>query len=281
MAGMLPPAERRTSALVALYVVLSLLLLLIGERLPQAILRGAGATLFAPFDRVVLTGDRIAASWRENQRLHQRVTELELENARLRDAAIENAELRDRIGLAIARDPVLRPVELLALSGEPVPASATLSAGWMQGTHTGDVVVTSDGLVGRVTEVYPSACRAALLTDPNAPVACSVESTGVLGIVRFVNAPRPRLVFTAVPFTDTVRVGQRILTSNLSRRYPRGIAVGVVAALGRDPSGLMQLIEITPAARLSRLRHVFLIPGPGPVLTGPPASGVPKTGRRR
>jgi len=33
----------RTSALVALYVALSLLLLLIGERLPQALLRGAGA----------------------------------------------------------------------------------------------------------------------------------------------------------------------------------------------------------------------------------------------
>jgi rod shape-determining protein MreC len=272
MAGMLPPAERRTSALVALYVVLSLLLLLIGERLPQAMLRGAGAMLFAPFDRVVLTGDRIAASWRENQRLHQRVTELELENARLRDAALENAQLRERLGLAVTRDLPLRPVELLALSGEPVPASATLSAGWMEGAHVGDVVVTSDGLVGRVTEVYPSASRATLLTDPNAPVASSVESTGVLGIVRFVNAPRPRLLFTTVPFTDTVKVGQRILTSSLSRRYPRGIPVGVVTALGRDPSGLMQQIEITPAARLSRLRHVFLLPGPGPVPIGPPAA---------
>jgi rod shape-determining protein MreC len=268
MAGMLPPAERRTSALVALYVALSLLLLLIGERLPQAILRGAGATLFAPIDRIVLAGDRLAASWRENQRLHQRVTELELENARMRDAVTENSQLRERLGLAVARDLTLRPVELLALSGEPVPASATLSAGWMQGARAGDVVVTSDGLVGRVTEVYPASSRAAMLTDPNAPVACVVESTGVLGIVRFVNAPRPRLLFTAVPFTDTVRVGQKVLTSSLSRRYPRGIPVGVVTGIGRDPSGLMQLIEITPAARMSRLRHVFLLPGPGPVPSG-------------
>ncbi|MFI5371184.1 MAG: rod shape-determining protein MreC, partial [Candidatus Eisenbacteria bacterium] len=72
---------------------------------------------------------------------------------------------------------------------------------------------------------------------------------------------------------DTVRVGQRVLTSSLSRRYPRGIPVGVVTWLGRDPSGLMQAIEIAPAARLSRLRHVFLVPGPGPVPTGPPSPG--------
>jgi rod shape-determining protein MreC len=273
MAGILPPAERRTSALVALYVVLSLLLLLIGERLPQALLRGIGATLFSPFDRVVLAGDRLASSWRENQRLHERVTELELENSRLRDQALDRARANDRPVTGSGRDLPLKPVELLALSGEPVPASATLSAGWLQGVKSGDVVVTSDGLVGRVTEVYPGSCRAALLTDPNAPVACTVESTGVLGIVRFVSAPRPRLMFTTVPFTDTVRVGQRVLTSSLSRRYPRGIPVGVVTWLGRDPSGLMQAIEIAPAARMSRLRHVFLVPGPGPVPTGPPPPG--------
>jgi len=58
------------------------------------------------------------------------------------------------------------------------------------------------------------------------------------------------------------RVGERVLTSSLSRRYPRGIPVGRVARLARDPSGLMQLIEIEPAARMSRLRQVFVVPGP-------------------
>jgi len=126
----------------------------------------------------------------------------------------------------------------------------------------GDVVVTRDGLVGRVSEVYGGTARVAMLTDPSVSVACEVESTGVLGIVRFVANPRPQLLFTSVPFTDTVRVGERVLTSSLSRRYPRGIPVGRVARLARDPSGLMQLIEIEPAARMSRLRQVFVVPGP-------------------
>jgi len=63
MAGVLPPAERRSSALVAVYVLISLLLLIVGERLPQASLRGLGAFLFAPFDRVVLAMDRLGAAW--------------------------------------------------------------------------------------------------------------------------------------------------------------------------------------------------------------------------
>jgi rod shape-determining protein MreC len=260
--GILPPVERRTSALVALWVGLSLLLLIVGERVPQTALRGAGATVFAPLDRIVLLSDRLMAAWRENQQLHQRLTELELENARLRDAGRENARLRSELGLPGAPNLTLKPVELIAMSGEPIPGSATVSAGRDRGVKVGDVVVTHEGLVGRVSEVYAGTARVAMLTDPSVSVACEVESTGVLGIVRFVSSPRPQLLFTSVPFTDTVRVGERVLTSSLSRRYPRGIPVGRVTKLGRDPNGLMQQIEIEPAARLSRLRQVFVVPGP-------------------
>jgi rod shape-determining protein MreC len=265
MGGILPPVERRTSALVALWVVLSLVLLMVGERVPQTLLRGVGATLFAPLDRVVLLSDRLMAAWRENQQLHQRLTELELENARLRDAGRENGRLRAELGLPGAPGLTLMPVELLAMSGEPIPGSATVSAGRDREVGAGDVVVTREGLVGRVTEVYPTTARVAMLTDPNVSVTCEVESTGVLGMVRFVASPRPQLLFTAVPFTDTVRVGERVLTSSVSRRYPRGIPVGRVVRLGTDPDGLMQMIEIEPAARLSRLRQVFIVPGPGAV----------------
>src|SRR5712692_4670152 len=175
MGGFLPPAERRSSALVGVYAALSLLLLIIGERVPQSALRGAGAWVFAPLDRLVLAADRASAAWRENQRLHQRLAELELENVRLRDEAVENQRLRQQLGLQPRRGVTLKPVEVLALPGEPIPSSATLGAGRAQGVHEGDVVVTSEGLVGRIGESYPSLSRVVLLTDPNAAVACEVE----------------------------------------------------------------------------------------------------------
>jgi len=157
---------------------------------------------------------------------------------------------------------LLKPVEVLALTGEPIPAAATLSAGSKAGVRVGDVVVTSEGLVGRVSEVYPWGSRAAMLTDPSVSVACEVESTGVLGVLRFTASPRPELMLTAVPFADTVLVGQRLLTSGMSLRYPRGIPVGKVTRVGRDQDGLTQALVVEPAARFTRLRHVFVIPGP-------------------
>jgi rod shape-determining protein MreC len=269
MAGFLPPAERRSSALAAMYVALSLLLLIIGDRIPQTTLRGIGATLFAPLDGVVMAAARVAEDWRETAALHRRLTDLELENARLRSLEVENRQLRQTLELPGYRSNMLKPAEVLALTGDPFAAAATISAGSKLGVHVGDAVVTSEGLVGRIGEVWPGLSRVVLLSDPGAAVACEVESTGVLGVLKFAPTPSPRLTLTAVPFADTVRVGQRVLTSGLSRRYPRGIPVGVVSKVGLEPNGLTREVELLPAARLSRMRYVFVIPGPTSMGVGP------------
>ena len=272
MANILPPTERRSVVLVTAYAALSLFLLVVGERIPASWLRGTGAVLFAPFDRAAGAFDRLFTSWNENTGLHEKIARLEVENARLRLMAAETPRLRAQLGLTAWRGLSLKPVEVLALGGgDPMPDAATLSAGLNDGVQVGDAVLTSEGLIGRVTESWPNLARAMLITDPNQAVACEVETTGVNGILKFVANPRPRLVLSAVAIADTVRVGEAVVTSDLSLRFPRGVPVGTVARIGHDPTGLMQEIEITPAARLARLRHAFVAPGPRP-----PADGIPR-----
>lgn len=270
--SILPPAERRSVVLVTVYAALSLLLLVIGERIPASWLRGTGAVIFAPFDRTAGALDRMFTSWNENTSLHERIAKLEVENTRLKLMAAENPRLRAQLGFGSWRGLPLQPVEVLALGGgNPLPDAATLSAGLEDGVQVGDAVLTSEGLIGRVTESWPRLSRATLITDPNQAVACEVETTGVQGILRFVATPRPRLVLSAISIADTVRVGETVVTSDLSLRFPRGIPVGVVKQIERDPTGLMQEIELAPAARLARLRHAFVAPGPRP-----PADGIPR-----
>lgn len=269
MGGFLPPGERHSSVLLALYTALSLLLLIFSDRIPTGFLRGAGAWAFAPLDRIVLAVDRIAAAWRENQRLHERITRLEIENIRLRNAGRENDRLRQSLGLPPWAGVSLKPAEILSLSGEPLPAAATLSVGKRQGVQEGDVVVTGDGLLGWIGESYPNFSRVVLLTDPNSAVACEVETTGVLGMLHFMTAPHPRLILTGIPLSDTVRVGELVVTSGMSQRYPRGIPVGVVERVTKNLSGLTHDIDVRPAARMSRLRHGFVIARPSSLASGP------------
>jgi len=97
--SILPPAERRSVILVMAYAALSLLLLVVGERIPTAGLRAVGALVFEPFDRITLAGDRALLAWRENEELHRRLTLLELQNRQLRGEQYENQRLRTQLGL--------------------------------------------------------------------------------------------------------------------------------------------------------------------------------------
>ena len=262
MGGLLPPSERRAGAMLGVLAALSLLLLLVGERLPTASLRGVGAFLFSPLDRIVLVVDRMTSAWRENQSLHARIARLELDNQQLRSAGVENEALRRQLELPAMYGLPLKPVEVLALAGEPLPTAATLSSGARQHVRVGDAVLTREGLIGRVSEVWVHQSRVVLLSDPTSAVACEIESTSVLGVLHSSTVPRPRLLLTGVPMSDTVLVGQHVVTSGLSRRYPRGIPIGRIVRVDRDPSGLTHEIEVEPAAPLSRLRHAFVAPRP-------------------
>jgi rod shape-determining protein MreC len=84
----------------------------------------------------------------------------------------------------------------------------------------------------------------------------------VRGVLKFRFGPQPGLYLTAVPLTDTVRVGERIVTSAISLLFPPGIPVGRVTRVGREPTGLLSAIRVETSAPLSRVREVLVATGP-------------------
>jgi len=81
-------------------------------------------------------------------------------------------------------------------------------------------------------------------------------------VLKFRVGADPGLYLTAVPLTDTVKVGERIVTSETSLLFPAGIPVGRFMKVGREPTGLLSAILIEPFAPLSRIREVLVAVGP-------------------
>jgi len=157
---------------------------------------------------------------------------------------------------------------LLLLFGNRLPVAAltgtttaVLGAGNGAGLKVGQAVLSPEGLVGRITRVDAATSTAAILSDPNTPVACEVVGSGVRGVLKFRFGTDPGLYLTAVPLTDTVRIGDRIATAATSVLYPAGIPVGRVVRVGREESGLLSEIRIEPFAPLTRLREVLVATG--------------------
>jgi rod shape-determining protein MreC len=262
MSGGFSPVDRQAAVALVAVEIACALLLLFGNRLPQAGMTGAAAALLAPANSTLHWIQSVATARSDASRLAREVAQLRIDRDKMIDAGLENARLRSLLDFAERGRPALRTFQVAGVAGEPWPIIYHLSGGAAQGLRIGQAVLAPEGLVGRITRVDAQTASVALLTDPNAPVACEVVGTGVRGVLKFRVGAEPGLYLTAVPLTDTVKVGERIVTSATSLLFPAGIPVGHVTQVGREPTGLLQAIRIEPFAPLSRIREVMVAAGP-------------------
>jgi rod shape-determining protein MreC len=251
--------ERREIVVLAACLTASALLLVFGSRLDTIALARAEAILLWPAVQTRAFLESVFAARAQNELLRIELTRLRAERTQMLRAGAENERLRRTLGFAAAQGPVVTPARVVAAAGEPWPLVYHLSAGSERGIRVGQAVVAPEGLVGRIASVASGHATVALLTDPSLAVACEVLPSGVRGVARFRAEERPGLYLLHVPLTDTVRIGEIVATSGLSQVVPAGLLVGTVIAAGRDPGGLVQTIEIRPAAPLARLREVFVV----------------------
>ncbi len=250
--------ERRELLVLAVCLALSAGLFAFARPESESLLRHLTTALLWPADQVRGFVEGVLAEHRENERLRGELILLR--------SIVLRAQLgaQDSTGapppaVAHALDRALVAGRVVGTAGEPWPIRFHLSVGSRDGLAVGQMVVSAEGLVGRLVEVSPTTSAAALLTDPSLAVAGEVVPTGVRGVLRFHAEEVPGLYLHHVPLTDTVRVGERVATSGMSLHFPPGVPVGEVARVGRDPGGLVHTIEVRPAAPLNRLREVFVL----------------------
>jgi rod shape-determining protein MreC len=251
--------ERREIFVLIACLVASVLLFAFGSRLDTGWVTRVEVALLWPAEEARRFFEDATRLREENRELKERVAHLGQERLLLLRAGAENERLRRTLDFAAPRAASLSPARVLAVFGEPWTLSYRISGGSRRGFRVGEAVVAPEGLIGRLSAVGEEESTVALLTDPAVAVACQVIPGGARGIIRFRVEERPALYLFHVPLTDTVRVGDVVATSGESSLFPEGLPVGFVVRLGRDPNGLVQEIEVRPAAPLTRLREVFVV----------------------
>src|SRR5439155_1513194 len=102
-----------------------------------------------------------------------------------------------------------------------------------------------------LTEVGSRAARVLLLTDLNSRIPVVVENSRINAVLAGDNSERPHLIYIGEP--DSVKIGDRVVSSGEGGVFPPGLPVGVVAALG--PGGP----RIETYAELSQLGYVLVV----------------------
>jgi rod shape-determining protein MreC len=123
-----------------------------------------------------------------------------------------------------------------------------------------DPVMTSDGLVGYVTEVGLTTSKVATILDVNMNVGATNSATrdigNVTGTVDFAAEGLCRMEF--LPRDSATEPGHIIVTSG-SSRFPKDIVIGVVDAVAASNQGNSLEATVKPAADIQRVKDVFVI----------------------
>jgi len=205
------------------------------------------ATISEIMDRV----HQIAAVDAEN-------AQLRAENERLlnwqhvaRQLSAENTQLKSLLNFSPAAAQSFVTGRVIADAGGAFVRSVLVNAGEREGVKKGNVVVTGDGLVGRVVTVGDRSSRILLITDLNSRIPVEIESSREQAVLAGDNTDLPEIVHLADHVT--VAVGDRVITSGSAGVFPPGLPVGIVTSVsGSD-------IRVQPFIEWSRLEYVRVV----------------------
>jgi len=233
-----------------------------------------------PFGAAASLVDRvrgIVTMYQDNLRLtHDNERLLQWQQIALKLSA-DNRDLRGLVKSVPEAAVSYVTARVIANSGGGYVRTVMVNGGTDQGLARGQAAVTGDGLVGRLTEVGGRAARVLLITDLNSRVPVVIERSHANAVLAGDNSERPRLVYVGQP--ETIKIGDRIVTSGEGGVFPPGLPVGMVAGL--DPGGP----RVEPYVELSQLGNVLVVdyglsgalPQPVPVAVHPGRRGKPAT----
>lgn len=207
-----------------------------------------------------------------NNELQQRNASLLTENFTLREVEQENARLRQLLGFANTRPGLeLRGAQIVArvIAEEPnnFLKSLTLDLGARHGIEVGMPVVNDQGLIGRISAVNDSTSFVLLITDPSSSFNAVLQSSRLNGVVN--GQPGGNLMMDLIPQRQPFDVGEVVLTSSQSEKYPVGIPIGRVQEIRQRDIDVHQQAVLTPMVDFSSLETVLVVTNFDPLEVGP------------
>lgn len=221
-------------------------------------LQSATSNMVHGFQDISLNFREVDELQARNRELQELVDALLIENVRLREAEIENVTLRAQLEFKQA-NPTYELVSATVIGRDPntLINALILDRGSDDGLKPGMPVVTSQGLVGRISEVTGPSSKVLLITDPSSSVNALIQSSRATGVVQGQLAGRPRMKY--IPQEEEIDVGDIVLTSGLGGSFPNRIVIGQVVDVERRDIELFQSAEIRTSAPLESLEMVMII----------------------
>ena len=242
------------SLLLIVIALVALMALAVEGRVRFPVLNRVVIAVISPVNSCIQTFTGAASSLEKKL---EAITTMEAENEQLKK---ENAELR-RANIAMAEFYAenQRLTKLLQYKEDVV----IIDRGSADGLDKEMAVVTGDGIVGLVEEVYPDAAKVMLITSSRCKIGARIlrADSRAVGVICGRSMENMPLEMEHLPREADVRKGDVVITSGFSGRHPAGLVIGTVRETSPEAAGLLLNADVDPAVDSSKVEEVFVVTG--------------------
>jgi rod shape-determining protein MreC len=214
-------------------------------------LAGAGSEVFLSRRDLL---DRIERLRRENQ-------QLTLQAMQAQEINNENARLRQLLGWQRQAPWTLKLARVVLREPSNWWRTVQIDLGSRDGLRVNLPVLTTEGLVGRVSSVSYTRSQVVLLGDPNCKVSARVENetrdTGVIGPSGPLQTELVELGYLSR--SADLKPAQSVVTSGEGGIFPKGIPIGKIVDVQPVESGTRLEVRVRLAANLNALEEVWVM----------------------
>ena len=205
-------------------------------------------------------------TYRENDRLKKKIDDMEALRSENQSYKEENTQLREQLQLDSTLSNFDRiTASVIDRSPDSWQNLLIIDKGANDGIEVDMPVIGSKGLIGRIITVNTNSAKVELLTSSNQnanhfPVMV-VPSEGAVayGLLEEYDKEEKAFVVTQLTTTDTLQVGDEVVTSGLGGKSPRGLYVGTVKKIKSNQFGLEKEVFVTPASQSYDITAVTVI----------------------
>ena len=201
--------------------------------------------------------------------LKQEVARLRVEEASFAEDAAQGRRLQTLLDFRQHYVTSTVAAQVIGTSGSERSHVLYIDKGSEDGIKPEMAVITPDGVVGKIRDVFPHTAQLLLINDPSSGAGVILATTRIRGIVR--GMATGRVEINNLTADSRIKPGEPVVTSGGDLVFPRGLPVGVIESIAPDP--LHQpytAIVVKTAANLNRLEEVLVITGTSATL--PPSA---------
>jgi rod shape-determining protein MreC len=213
--------------------------------------------------------DNLGLSSMSRSELESYTTTLAEENATLRqnladyyDVKQKNEQYAEAIGI-VNSDSDISLIAASVISRDPtdVYMSFGLDVGSLDGVSLNDPVITSQGIVGVVSEIYSNSCRVETIYSENLQVGAVSEEYSENGVIASdsTSANSGTVYMKYLDRSTKITQGTIITTSGSGGIFPKGLVIGTVQYVNQSDTDVTLSAVLEPSADIKNITDCFVI----------------------